>query len=145
MFGPEYTEAKPHPSSNGDIPDFALERYDGFVDLVELEKPYPSLFVRRGNDLDPSWELSHGISQIERYYENFFRGKVIFEGEERRTYRPKKILIIGRTNGSEKDRLQRLKDERRDIDILTYDDIVERCKQTLSIAPSHRQRHIRSF
>ncbi len=134
MFGPEYVEAIPQVQSNGNKPDFLLKRYDDFHDLVELEKPYPTLFVKRGKDLDPRWELTHGVSQINRYYEQFFKDEE-FTKKERRIYiyRPKRILIIGRTNNSELDRLQRFRDDNRQIDLWTYDDIVERSKQTIQL------------
>lgn len=130
MFGPEYVEAIPQVQSNGNKPDFLLKRYDDFHDLVELEKPYPTLFVKRGKDLDPRNELTHGVSQINRYYEQFFKNDD-FRRKGRRIYRPKRILIIGRTNNSEVDRLRRFRDDNRQIDLWTYDDIVERSKQII--------------
>ncbi len=126
MFGVDYKCAIPQEKiSDEDIPDFLLEKHDGYYDILDLKLPILNLFKTKGNKLHPRHELIEGISQIEIYIDHSTTDmKAIEKGVK--IYRPQGILVIGRSNDSEKDRLQQFKDDHPKVKILTYDELIKR-------------------
>ena len=134
MFGVDYIGMTPTKKiSENDIPDFLLERYDKFHDILDLKLPIPSLFKKVGNKLHPRHELSGGCSQIEHYigYSNENVKQIQNEILEK-IYRPQGILVIGRTNSHEEERLRQYNDDNRKVKIMTYDDIIHKATNILS-------------
>ena len=138
MFGIDYIGATPTKKiSETDIPDFLLERYDGFHDILDLKLPIPNLFKKKGNKLHPRHELYDGCSQIEYYvgYSNENVRKIATEIREK-IYRPKGILVIGRTNSHEKERLRQYIDDHPKVTIMTYDDVIQKATNILNTVNS---------
>lgn len=134
MFGIDYIGITPRKKiSMKDIPDFLLERYDGFNDILDLKLPIPALFKEVGNKFHPRDDLSKGCSQIDTYigYSNENVEKIKKE-IGRKLYRPKGILVIGRSNINEKDRLRQYNDDLRNVRIMTYDDIIIKATNLLN-------------
>jgi len=134
MFGVDYIGMTPTKKiSEKDIPDFLLEKYDGFYDILDLKLPIPSLFKKVGNKLHPRREVYDGCSQIEYYigYSNENVKKIQNEIRER-IYRPKGILVIGRTNSLEEERLRQFNDDHPKVKIMTYDDIIHKAINILN-------------
>lgn len=135
MFGIDYIGIIPQIKiSTKDIPDFLLERYDGFNDILDLKLPIPALFKKVGNKLHPRDELNNGVSQIDIYI-GFSNENVEGIKKEigKKLYRPKGILVIGRSNTDEKDRLRQYNDDLRNVRIMTYDDIILKATNLLNI------------
>ena len=128
MFGVEYIEAiSQEKISDKDIPDFLLKKYDEFYDILDLKLPIPKLFKNIGNKRHPRHELSEGCSQIENYIDYSIENtKKIEDDMQKRIYRPQGILVIGRSDISEKDRLQRFNYNHSKVKIMTYDDVIQK-------------------
>jgi hypothetical protein len=122
MFGLEYVGCKPQYKKGGDIPDFLLERYDGFCDILDLKKPVKNLFKKVGNKLHPRHYLSDAYSQVDIYLEHFNKEQ---NKKEPKIYRPRGILVIGRKNKDEVLRLRQYCDDHKNVKIYTYDDIID--------------------
>ena len=134
MFGVDYIGMTPTKKiSENDIPDFLLERYDKFHDILDLKLPIPSLFKTVGNKLHPRQKLYDGCSQIEQYigYSNENVKQIKNEINEK-IYRPRGILVIGRTNSHEEERLRQFNDDNRKVEIMTYDDIINKATNILN-------------
>lgn len=134
MFGVNYIRIAPQKKiGEKDIPDFLLERYDGFHDILDLKLPIPNLFKKKGNKLHPRHELNDGCSQIE-YYIGYANENVIKIRNEirKKIYRPKGVLVIGRSNSLEKDRLRQYNDDHPKVKIMTYDDIIQNATNILN-------------
>lgn len=135
MFGIDYIGIIPQKKiSMEDIPDFLLERYDGFNDILDLKLPTPSLFRKIGNKLHPRDKLSKGCSQIDIYIGKSNENMEKIKKEiGKKLYRPKGILVIGRSNIDENDRLRQYNDDLRNVRIMTYDDIIIKAINLLNI------------
>lgn len=134
MFGIDYIDATPTKKiSDEHIPDFLLERYDGFHDILDLKLPIPNLFKKIGNKLHPRHELNDGCSQVEHYlaYSNENLAKLKEELQEK-IYRPKGFLVIGLTNAHEEERLRQYIDDHPKVKIMTYDDIIKKATNLLN-------------
>jgi hypothetical protein len=130
---------------NDVIGDF-LTACSNFTVLIELKKPNTNLFTQTQNRAD-SWKLStalvDAVSQIlaqkanwtiQAESENFnSAGELITQ----KTYDPKTILIIGHTNQfTGRDKTSQIKKKTfelfrrnlRNIDIITYDELLDRAK-----------------
>lgn len=140
MFGVDYVGATPtEKMGDKNIPDFLLERYDGFHDILDLKLPIPNLFKKIGNKLHPRHELNDGCSQIEYYigYSNENTNE-----SDKIIYRPQGILIIGRSNSNEKDRLRQYNDDHPKVRVMTYDDIIQKATnilKTIHVCNSNNQ------
>ncbi len=137
--------------------DLMLIDFNGYVDLIEIKKPFSNCLVQKNTYRDnyiPKRDISGSAVQLEKY--SFHLSKWGHEGEKElskvyakqlpsdiriKIANPKGIIIIGRSDLSE---CQILDFEiiRRQysniIDIITYDDLVHRLENTISIL-THRQ------
>ena len=138
--------------------DFLLVDAGGSVDLAEIKKPSDSAVVTRGTYRDnhiPMKELSGSIMQLEKYILYLNRWGV--DGERRLTQRysgqmlpgmqikitnPGGLVIAGRShNLSERQRLdfEVIKRKYKNlIDIITYDDLINRLERIIEYWRSHR-------
>lgn len=133
FFGPWYTEviSKPKPSAK-DCPDFQLKRYDGFHDIVEIESANDPLFASRSNRLKLSGNLKDAMSEIMDYIDVYIKKTMeIFYEEQRELYKPKGIVIIGKRKESERRELKQLNSFLHDIEILTFDDLIDRAEKII--------------
>ena len=135
IFGVDYKGATPQEQiSDQHIPDFLLEKYDGYYDILDLKLPIPELFKTVGNKLHPRHELSEGCSQVEHYISYSIENiKTIEEEIKKKIYRPQGILVIGRSNIYEKDRLRMFNDDHSKVKIMTYDDVIQKATNMLDI------------
>lgn len=135
MFGVDYKNAIPQEKiSDEDIPDFLLEKHNGYHDILDLKLPIQNLFKKKGNKLHPRHELTEGVSQIDIYIDRSTAAMKKIESEKGvKIYRPQGILVIGRSDDSEKKRLQQFKDDHPKVKILTYDEIIQRGSHMIKI------------
>lgn len=138
--------------------DILLVDSNGNIDIIEIKKPFDKCIVTdrtyRDNHI-PLRELSGTVMQIEKYI--FYLNKWGKKGEEKLStyYRdkigdkfsikitnPGAIIIMGRENTLTKDQRQDFEVIKRKykniIDIISYDDLLERLNSTLQ----HWQKHI---
>ncbi len=131
MFGPQYVRLT-HERRAGlkGRNDFLLERSNAFHDVVELKLPGPKLFL--GNPPKMSSDLKNAVSQMVSYLHYYYRF-YLFDREETQqdVLYPRGLIVIGRRKDSERETLEAHNAVLHRIEILTYDDVLERAKQTL--------------
>ena len=137
-------------NSNRNI-DYLLVDSSGNTDIIEIKKPFDKCIVTKRTYRDnyiPLRELSGTVMQIEKYI--FYLNKWGKKGEEKltETYKtalpdnfeikitnPSGIIIMGRKKGLSDAQLQDFEVIKRKyknvIDIITYDDLIERLEFTL--------------
>lgn len=129
-------------------PDFMMVDSSGFIDLLEIKKPDNQKVVSSSlyrNNYIAGKDLSGAIVQIEKYVYTLNHGgekqverirekiqSSLPEGIEIRVVNPQGILLLGRSNDlSEEQRMdfEIIKRQHKNIvDIMTYDDLLERLK-----------------
>lgn len=131
--------------------DYLLVDSCGNTDIIEIKKPFDKCIVTQRAYRDnyiPLRELSGTVMQIEKYI--FYLNKWGKKGEEKLTkyYKaeladnfhikitnPNGIIIMGRKKGLSEEQLQDFEVIKRKyknvIDILTYDDLIERLEFTI--------------
>jgi len=137
ILGPEYINAQPQRIEHGGRKDFFVQRYDMFIDYIEIKKPSDKIFVRGGTgpstSPSPSSVLKNAIAQMIDYLERSaaYSSADFYVGGEF-VFKPKGIIIIGRTEESEKIRLRKLNSYLHGIEILTFDDLYQKAKNMLA-------------
>lgn len=111
-------------------PDFFIVEANGTVDIIEFKLPFlkGKAIVGTENRETFSAELNSYISQLSVYAEYFddsanrkwFEKKYGFK-----VYKPRKYLVVGRRADFCSDEWQRIKAEYNNVEIYTYDDIVD--------------------
>ena len=133
LFGVEYTEIRPqHRLGSEYVMDFALIRYDGVVDLVEIESSTHTLFTKAGN---PRAALVHAEQQVLDWLQWVDDNRSYARRSLPGVDRPIGFVVIGRsksltdTNRRKLDFRSSLYRDR--VRILTYDDLLLRAQSTL--------------
>ncbi len=131
--------------------DFLLVDANGHVDLIEIKKPFDNAIVTSGLYRDnhiPLRELSGSIMQIEKYI--YYLNRWSIKGEKHLTDKyksqlpqgfeinitnPNAIIIMGREKGltfAQKKDFEVVKRKYKNvIDIITYDNLLDRLKFTI--------------
>lgn len=119
-------------------PDFFLERIEGdFCDILDIKLPTASLVVGTPNRRTFSASVISAMGQL-REYRNYFNDPAnirLFQTRYGLTaFRPKIQVVIGRSN-SYLDHFERvaMEEELRNLQILTFDDILNRVKRQLRL------------
>jgi len=142
LLGPEYSDTQPVTMKElgwADTRfDFFLQRYDTFYDIVELKSPDSPLFVgeqdaqRSPSRKSPmSAALKDAISQTIEYLEvSQISSSVYLRLKNILVHKPKGMIAMGRTRTRrEKEGLKTVNAYLHAIEILSYDDILERGEQ----------------
>ena len=125
LLGLEYENSKPQKIAPRQRYDFYVEKYDGYADIVEIKKVDDELFDKKGKI---TTVFSKAIQQIIDYIDDalyYSNDKRLSEKMKFNFLKPKGILIIGRRS----DNIERLKNLGyyfHNIEIITYDDILDR-------------------
>lgn len=135
LFGLEYRKVIPKHCLGSEFEmDYALERFTGIVDLVEIESSTFPLFTKKD---DPSRYLVHAEQQIFDWLHWVERNHPYARERLPRIMRPLGFIIIGRDGGlgdRGKERLFQRNTMLRDaLQILTYDDLLKRARNMLSV------------
>ena len=125
----EYENSTPEKISVGQRYDFYVEKYDGYADIIEIKKVNELIFDKKGK---VTTVFSKAIQQLIDYIDD-----AILWGNNKRLskklnfnfLKPKGILIIGKNQDVE--RLKNLQYYFHNIEILTYDDVLERGKNII--------------
>lgn len=152
IFGPEYTSYDYKKAGEG-IPDGRLKRVDGLSDILEVKLPTAEVLrvdehERRFLSPKCAEALGQLISYLEYYYSEYSTGEddateqEILKETHLNYYRPKGVLLIGRrakeamngtkqTSDNHPKYMRRLLSYHHGIEILTYDDLIERARNAL--------------
>jgi hypothetical protein len=137
-FG-KYVELKSHPTlmfaeDSRRIPDFFLERYDGFSDILEIKLPDAGIVVGTDNRKYFSSAVYRGLAQLKEYagyFDDQSRRSDFEHKTQTKLLNPNLVLLIGRNTdfGTLGARQYLQRSLERDVAILTYDDILESAKR----------------
>jgi len=133
LFGPDYVRVLPkHKLGSEYEMDYALERYSGVVDLVEIEASSLPLFTKRG---DPSQFLTHAEQQVIDWLAWIERNSAYARENLPGLMAPIGYVVIGTSNNLSPDLIEKLRWRsamyRGSLLILTYEDLLVRAKQIL--------------
>lgn len=140
--------------------DFMLVDANGNIDIIEIKRPFVKAIVswnRYRDNYIPLRELSGTIMQMEKYLFHLSKwghsGEAVLtdryrselpEGLQIRIVNPKGIVIMGRDNNLNSEQRADFEIIRRKyksvIDIITYDDLLNRLKVTIS--QLEREKHL---
>jgi hypothetical protein len=114
-------------------PDFVVQKINSEnIDIIEIKRPIKKILS--GNDNRPYFcnELEKGIAQLNDY-RNWFKDnqnrKMFYSKYKLDGFNPTLTLIIGRSSGFRNEEVRRRVTEGRNVNILTYDDIVDISRQ----------------
>ncbi|MCC7570339.1 DUF4263 domain-containing protein [Candidatus Micrarchaeota archaeon] len=150
FFGPKYMEgSKEEINRTQDRIDFMLQRYDTFYDIIELKLPGMPIFVGETED-QPQQELSrnfqmsaevkNAISQVIGYIEQYNLDKTnMFYEKGIDLHKPKGIIIIGKSNPQIKRALKTLNSYLHDIEILSYEDVLEEANNFVKLIENRKK------
>ncbi len=153
LFGPEYVSLDIRNAGDAGIPDRRLKRIDGLSDILEVKLPNVEL-IRKDNMgrhyIAP--DLAGALGQLTGYLEHYYSaysnekddstGDEILDDRFGKYYKPKGILLIGRretvegvgtklTDNAYPKYLRRLVSYFHWVEVLTYDDLIERARNGL--------------
>jgi CheY-like chemotaxis protein len=147
ILGPEYKDCRsPYEIARGAEIDLLAIRWDGFPDLWELKRPEDPVFTRYNQWLHHSVECARAFGQLMQYYDAAMReaqpGKLHADarrGVSVEIHRPRGFVVIGRYQGEvERERLRLENGFFAGLQILTYDDLIERAEQYLAFLQRYR-------
>jgi len=159
IFGPEYKTLDFRDAGFSGNPDGRLLRIDGLSDILEVKLPSEEL-LRSDNKnrqyISP--KLAESLGQLTGYLEYYYSeysqerndndGSEVLDDMFCKYYKPKGILLIGRRNkemvgcsaqtiSAEPKNMRRLLSYFHWIEVLTYDDLIERAENGLKILTSN--------
>lgn len=131
------------------ISDYLMQAYDGFLDIIEIKRPSENLqFFSATKDHDnyvPSSDLIKAVTQSMKYIYELEResnsDKFIQRVGGIKTIKPRCVLIFGRShewNTEQKEAYRILNSSYQDLNILTYDHVLNRAKRILGIEPEQK-------
>jgi hypothetical protein len=130
LFGTEYVNLIPkHRLGSEYVMDYALEKSNGLIDIVEIESSSLKLFTKDGN---PTSYLIHAEQQILDWFEWIEKNNPYARSNLPGLVSPFGFIIIGREDQLSKE--EKLKLIRRNLifkgklQILTYDDLIKKAK-----------------
>jgi hypothetical protein len=146
FLGFEYLDSQPvSPSQfkfDDSIFDFFLQRFDTAFDIIEIktfdanifvgEEQFGQQSVSRSNPMSSS--LGKAISQMIHYLDIAqHKQKELLEKDKIDVYYPRGIIIIGRTpTDTAKKRLRSVTAYLRDINIMSYDQLLDKAKNSVN-------------
>jgi len=126
------------------ITDYLMQAYDGFLDIIEIKRPAPSLKFwadtqDHGNYV-PSSDLIKAITQATKYIYEVEREANSVKFLERvknvKTIKPRCVLIFGRSdswNDEQKEAYRILNSSYHNLSVMTYDHVLSRAKRILGL------------
>lgn len=154
IFGPEYKSLDFRDAGFSGSPDGRLLRIDGLSDVLEVKLPVEELL--RADNMNRQFitpKLAEALGQLTGYLEYYYSeysherddqtGKEILKDVYGKYYKPKGILLIGRrgkeminitsqTISAEPKNMRRLLSYFHWVEVLTYDDLIERARNGLT-------------
>ena len=147
LFGVNYKKPieKVKININGIMPDFLFPTIDGFVDILEIKLPDDDVIVPSKNHRG-SWEWTKttntAIGQVVNYLGEIDRLRFEIEKAVKERYgydisllKPRACILIGDSSSwkqNKKEGLRKMNHALHGIEVLTYKDLMDRGKQTVS-------------
>lgn len=153
IFGPEYKALNYATAGYSGNPDGQLLRIDGLSDILEVKLPAEEILRedKMGRQYI-SLKLAESLGQLTGYMEYYYSeysqkkdgtGKEILTDTHNNYYKPKGILLIGRRNkelvnatqktiSADSKNMRRLLSYFHWVEVLTYDDLIERAENGLN-------------
>jgi|GEM_PF-774363 len=132
IFGLEYVSAKSQKQAGAkNRPDFSLERYDKFRDIVEIKRPHDEVFVKKANRYHQGQKLKEALAEVMDYVDYFLthiNDEIVEFGET--YYKPRAIIVIGRTKEFG-EKVRQLNSFLHRIEVVTYDELIERAEKII--------------
>lgn len=120
----------------------------GSASLIEIKKPQTILLENgeyRNNKLI-SKDLIGGIVQLQKYKDELMHKQKDFGGDFFQTFNPKLVLIIGKieslSNSDDKRTFELFRTQIKDMEILTFDELLERIKTIKSLFSNEKTNEI---
>jgi hypothetical protein len=154
LFGPEYKTLDFRGAGFSGNPDGRLLRIDGLSDILEVKLPHEELLrADNKNRQFISPKLAESLGQLTGYLKYYYSeysherndqtGEEILNDTYGKYYKPKGILLIGRrgkesvnsnsqTISAEPKNMRRLLSYFHWVEVLTYDDLIERAENGLN-------------
>lgn len=150
IFGPWYEDIMPKRKADAsNEPDFVLKRFDGFVDIVEIEAPSKPLFRNpdKSGKTQPRAELIQALTQVinyidsynENYMKEFYNTYQANIENPLNPYKPRGIVIIGRDKTMERNILRQFNSYLNNVTIMTYDDFFHTSESILEFVARKRK------
>jgi hypothetical protein len=135
LLGLEYKEVIPKHKLGAEYEvDYALARYSGFIDFMELESSVLPLFNKKG---DPSHHLIHSEQQVLNWLSWLEKNHAYASQKLSNIVQPLGIVIIGRSNDLSQENIESLEYRnsiyRGKLMVLTYDDVLVKAKTAFNI------------
>ncbi|SDG66825.1 protein of unknown function [Pedobacter terrae] len=135
LFGLEYSNIIPKHKLGAEYEvDYALERFSGLIDLMEIESSALQLFTKAGN---PSSHLVHAEQQVIDWLDWIEKNGSYARQKLQGLVTPKGYIIIGRssdlTDKTKASLIRRNKAFNGLINILTYDDVLLKARTMVKI------------
>ncbi|MGD2250820.1 MAG: DUF4263 domain-containing protein [Candidatus Methanofastidiosia archaeon] len=112
------------------ILDFRIRDTSDRYDIVELKRPSDRLFKKYRKGLTMTQPLVNALSQLQDYLDFYFEhGDYVYSTEGKRIYKPRGVLLMGRSIPEERTQLMRQNSFLDGIEIRTYDMVFERMER----------------
>lgn len=142
IFGPWYEDVLPKRKPDvSNEPDFVLKRFDGFLDIVEIEAPGKPIFTNpdKSGKMRPRAELTQALTQVinyidlynENYMKEFYNTYQTNVENPLNPYKPKGLVIIGRDKKPERKHLRQFNSYLNNVTIVTYDEFLHNSETIL--------------
>ena len=147
LFGANYQKPieKQKINISGVMPDYLFPRIDGFVDVLEIKLPCETVLVEDSSHLGAyrwSAPTSAAIGQVASYLTEIERQQLEIERQIYQKYnrnvsmlKPRAYILIGDSTGwpqQQRDGLRKLNNHLHGIEILTYQELINRGQAFLS-------------
>lgn len=134
LFGTDYAKLVPKQKLGSEFEmDYALQRYSGEYDLVEIESSNLQIYTKGGN---PSQYLVHAEQQVIDWLHWIERNNSYARENLPELISPVGYIIIGRSKNLKDEDRQKLRRRnsiyRGQIVVLTYDDLIVKAKNLLA-------------
>lgn len=139
-FGTRYSRILPHvilkrEGKSDLIPDFLLERVtDGYCDVLDIKLPDKKILVGSDERGRFSCAVEDAIAQVNEYRE-YFSDPRNRENTEKahdiKIYKPNILVLIGGSSNINVEELIRIRDRRKDGEVITYSDLIRQMKALL--------------
>jgi len=122
------------------IPDFVLERVtDGYCDILDIKLPDERVLVGPDERRRFSYSVEDAIAQVSEYRE-YFDDPSNRENIERihgvKIYKPNILVLIGDSKNIDVEELIRIRDRRKDGEVITYSELVRQMRALLDLLKS---------
>lgn len=122
------------------VPDFLLERVtDGYCDILDIKLPDKGVLVGSDERRRFSYAVEDAIAQVSEYREHFNEPRNRENVERKhgiKIYKPNILVLIGDSKNIDVEELIRIRDRRKDGEVVTYSELVRQMRALLDLLKS---------